>query len=52
MSDYQLSNCLMTYTTITIKEDLGRKLRLMKIERNARSMDALLRELLKEAGVL
>ena len=48
MSDYQLSNWLMDYTTITIKADLGRKLRLLKIERNARSMDELLRQLLKE----
>jgi len=37
----------MKYTTITVKEDLGKKLRLLKIQRNAKSMDSLLRELLQ-----
>ncbi|WP_457555286.1 hypothetical protein [Candidatus Pyrohabitans sp.] len=40
----------MRYTTISIRQDLGKRLRMLKIQRNKRSMDELLRQLLEEVG--
>jgi hypothetical protein len=39
------------YTTLSVKSETAKKLRILKIERGARNMDELIRELLQEVGL-